>query len=87
MKAVIPSQCALFAKAKSRGVGIRFSLQMPWSTDCHTSDVGHWFAMTGSKGNSPGESRGSFLSFSYSTVTDLARFFGLSMSQPLAFAT
>ena len=34
---VIPSQCALFAKAKSRGVGIRIPGQR--ETDCHT--VGH----------------------------------------------
>ena len=45
-KTVIPSQCAHWR-------GNPFSLKNAtnmnisgWETDCHTSDIGHWFAMT-----------------------------------------
>ena len=40
IKTVIPSQCAHW-----RGNPYPFGLCRE-NTDCHTSDIGHWFAMT-----------------------------------------
>ena len=66
---VIPkSTYFMFCKTISRGsiflpaslrdsahtvVAIRISRRPRRKTDCHTSDIGHWFAMTGGKASLP----------------------------------
>ena len=49
-KHVIPSQCAHWRgnPFSGKNVPVKMSVNMQFSgnTDCHTSDVGHWFAMT-----------------------------------------
>ena len=52
IQCVDKAQNVSFRASAHTGVGIRFPVKMSvnirlsGNTDCHTSDIGHWFAMT-----------------------------------------